>query len=31
VPLLVAGDQRIQGFNANQLPSQLRKAGVKFA
>lgn len=30
VPLLVVGEQTIQGFNAKQLPSRLRKAGVTF-
>ncbi|WP_456405333.1 glutaredoxin family protein [Thiolapillus sp.] len=28
VPLLLVGERKIQGFNAKQLPSQLRKAGV---
>ncbi|HID46724.1 MAG TPA: glutaredoxin family protein [Chromatiaceae bacterium] len=28
VPLLVVGDRKIRGFNAKQLPAQLRKAGV---
>ncbi len=28
VPLLLVGEQRIQGFNAKTLPARLRKAGV---
>lgn len=28
VPLLIVGERKIQGFNAKQLPAQLRKAGV---
>ncbi len=28
VPLLVVGERKIQGFQAKQLPAQLRKAGV---
>ncbi|BAO45479.1 glutaredoxin family protein [Thiolapillus brandeum] len=28
VPLLVAGDQTIRGFDAKRLPAQLRKAGI---
>ncbi|WP_457672995.1 glutaredoxin family protein [Thiolapillus sp.] len=28
VPLLLVGEQRIQGFDAKKLPARLRKAGV---
>lgn len=29
VPLLVAGQQTIRGFDAKRLPAQLRKAGIE--
>ncbi|WP_456379803.1 glutaredoxin family protein [Thiolapillus sp.] len=31
VPLLVAGREKIQGFNPATLPARLRKAGVDFS